>query len=236
MKVKEVSSAECAQIVERLKTAPFSMEINDTKNTINYFLEEEKCLSIRAPFFWTDLLQPLTNTLDNFNYALLMVRSGIASIGYFENGENMDHKVFRAYMVRKKQGKSQIKYLKTKGKSRAGSRVRLAETLEFFEEINERLAYYEQTFRIDKLGLACATTLIPYLFDASKVLPIPKKDLRWAKIPKHIGNPTYESLLETNQFLLRGTISYDIRFASWVEGQASSGPKETEQNEDLDDW
>ena len=48
-------------------------------------------------------------------------------------------------MVRKKRGVSQIKHLKTKGKSRAGSRVRLAETEEFFENINGRLQdYFEE--------------------------------------------------------------------------------------------
>src|SRR5687767_1115631 len=61
-------------------------------------------------------------------YVILLVQSGSCAVGYFENGINLDHKVFRAYMVRKKRGVSQIKHLKTKGKSRAGSRVRLAET------------------------------------------------------------------------------------------------------------
>ncbi|MEO1451203.1 MAG: hypothetical protein AAFV07_16855 [Bacteroidota bacterium] len=42
-------------------------------------------------------------------------------------------------MKRHKRGKAQISYLNTRGKSKAGSRIRLANTVAFFEEINERL-------------------------------------------------------------------------------------------------
>src|SRR5688572_31879203 len=99
------------------------------------------------------------------NYIILLVQSGSCAIGYFENGKNLDHKVFRAYMVRKKRGTSQIKHLKTKGKSRAGSRVRLAETLEFFENINGRLQDYFEEHQIDKIAMSCSKILIPFLFD-----------------------------------------------------------------------
>src|SRR5690606_37458824 len=57
----------------------------------------------------------LLKVKDDFHLALVMIRAGIAVTGYFHNGVMLDHKVFRAYMVRQKQGKSQIKYLKTKG-------------------------------------------------------------------------------------------------------------------------
>ncbi|MEM8895691.1 MAG: hypothetical protein AAGC88_14000, partial [Bacteroidota bacterium] len=67
------------------------------------------------------------------NYLLLLIQTGHAAIGYFEGGENKAHKVFKSYLVRKKQGISQLKYLKTKGKSKAGSRVRLGNAVDFFE-------------------------------------------------------------------------------------------------------
>lgn len=43
-------------------------------------------------------------------YIILLIQSGNAAAGYFENDKILDHKVFSAYMVRKKQGKSQIKH------------------------------------------------------------------------------------------------------------------------------
>src|SRR5690606_721298 len=145
---------------------------------------------------------------DRSNYVLLMIRSGIASVGYFEDGSNMDHKVFRAYMVRKKQGMSQIKYLKTKGKSRAGSRARIADAREFFEDINTRLARYLDDFHIERSGLSCQASLFPFLFKSKIPTPFEKNDPRILKIPKHIQHPTFEALLDTNAYLLQGELQY----------------------------
>lgn len=143
------------------------------------------------------------------NYVMLLVQSGSCAMGYFENGHNLDHKVFRSYMVRKKQGTSQIKHLKTKGKSRAGSRVRLAETLEFFENINERLQEYFAQHEINRIALSCSKILIPYLFNAKVPTPFDKRDARIFKIPKHIHTPIYEVLLDTHKFLLKGELIYE---------------------------
>ncbi|MDX5417808.1 MAG: hypothetical protein LPK09_01230 [Hymenobacteraceae bacterium] len=88
------------------------------------------------------------------NYVILLIQSGNCALGYFENGKCLDHKVYRSYMVRKKQGKSQIKYLKTKGKSRAGSRVRLGETVEFFENINGRVQEYFEEHEVDRMAIS----------------------------------------------------------------------------------
>ena len=62
---------------------------------------------------------------DDHHLAVVRIRAGSATTGYFDNGVMLDHKVFRAYMVRQKQGKSQIKDLKRKGKTKAGARVGL---------------------------------------------------------------------------------------------------------------
>lgn len=144
---------------------------------------------------------------DFANYVIILVRSGLASVGMVQNHEMLDHKVFRAYMVRKKQGKSQIKHLKTKGKSRAGSRVRLAETEQFFKNIAERVNQYIQTHPIDQIGLSCSETLIPYLFNESNMLHLEKKDPRIFKIPKHIAAPTLENLELTKAFLEKNQLA-----------------------------
>ncbi|MEJ8803878.1 hypothetical protein [Pontibacter sp. H249] len=143
------------------------------------------------------------------HYVILLIQSGNCALGYFENGRNLNHKVFRSYMVRKKQGKSQIKYLKTKGKSRAGSRVRLGETVEFFENINERLQQYFEHHDIHRIAISCSKTLIPYLFGSKAKTPFDKNDPRLLKIPKHIHTPIYEVLLDANKFLLKGELIYD---------------------------
>lgn len=142
------------------------------------------------------------------NYIILLIQAGNCAVGYFEDGFNLNHKVFRSYMVRKKQGKSQIKYLKTKGKSRAGSRVRLGETAEFFENINERLQSYFEDYDIHRIAISCSKTLQPYLYSAKVATPFTKNDPRLYKIPKHIHTPIYDVLLSANKFLLRGELIY----------------------------
>ncbi|AHM58668.1 hypothetical protein D770_01980 [Flammeovirgaceae bacterium 311] len=143
------------------------------------------------------------------NYVMLLIQSGNCAMGYFSDGQNLDHKVFRSYMVRKKQGKSQIKYLKTKGKSRAGSRVRLGETVEFFENINERLQLYFEENTIHRIAISCSKTLIPFLFNSKVETPFDKKDERLFKIPKHVNTPIYDEMMEAHKFLLRGEMIYD---------------------------
>ena len=182
-------------------------EYNDKKHLLDFLVDKESILKLRLPLDMDfDFDKKLPIDADFKNYVLIMIRSGVASVGFFENYVNHQHKVFRAYMTRKKQGKSQIKHLKTKGKSRAGSRIRLQETLEFFESINQRLQEHFDEFRIDKIGLSCSETLIPYFYGGKVSTPFDKQDQRIFKIPKHIHNPTFEELTEVNKFLMQSEI------------------------------
>lgn len=135
------------------------------------------------------------------HFALVLIRSGQAVVGYFHRGELIDHKVLRAYMVRQKQGFSQIKYLKTKGKSRAGSRVRLAETERFFEEINERLNSYSDKFPIDFWGISCAKTIWPYYFNSSISAPFSPQAENLIELPVHIPQTSLEVLKSVGNLL-----------------------------------
>ena len=152
------------------------------------------------------------NELEEVCYIILLIQSGSCALGYFEEEDNIDHKVFKSYMVRKKQGKSQVKYLKTKGKSRAGSRVRLASTIDFFENINERLQDYFEEYEIDRIAMSCSKILIPYLFDSKETCPFDKRDERILKIPKHIHTPNYDILMDTHKFILKGELIWEEEF------------------------
>ncbi len=172
---------------------------------------------------------------DDFHLALVMIRAGIAVTGYFHNGEMLDHKVFRAYMVRQKQGKSQIKYLKTKGKSRAGSRVRLGETEEFFREINNRLLSYDKEYPIDTWGISCAKTLLPYFFSSEPAPPFSKNQANLFSIPFHVQHPGLETLelmhKKLNQF--HGLISESgAAIFDFKVKPIQSNPAENELDED----
>ncbi|HLT06550.1 MAG TPA: hypothetical protein VK014_03430 [Cyclobacteriaceae bacterium] len=203
-----ISEDQSKTLLQFLEKHPLEWRYETRKHRILFEGDDDKLVTFRLPISIPSPGAHYHIPDDRCNYILLMVRSGIASVGYFENGVNIDHKVFRAYMVRKKQGMSQIKYLKTKGKSRAGSRVRLADTREFFEDINTRLALYFDDFHIERIGLSCPATLFPFLFKSKIPTPFEKNDPRILKIPKHIQHPTFEALLDTNAYLLQGELQY----------------------------
>lgn len=165
------------------------------------------------------------------NWIIFMVRAGTAALGYFEEGVNTEHKVFRAYMVRKKQGKSQIKYLKTKGKSRAGSRVRLGASEKFFTDINEKLSEYLDKYPVDYIAYSCSKTLWPFLFSEKGSLK--KEDSRLYKVPIHIQEPGYEKLLTVNDLLQSVNLipaeNHLDFFSEYLE-------KEVQEPEEEDDW
>ncbi|MCF1752671.1 hypothetical protein [Mariniradius sediminis] len=157
---------------------------------------------LRLPYFMDfDEVSGSVVEASIFNILIILIKAGIGSVGFFENGEISSHKVFRAYMVRKKQGKSQIKYLKTKGKSRAGSRVRLHQTLEFFENINIRVNELMERHHVDRVAISCSKTLWPYLFGGGLKPSFGKDDRRLMRVPIHIPDATHRYLLKTHHLL-----------------------------------
>lgn len=124
----------------------------------------------------------------------LSIESGNAAICVMSGKENVYHTTFSAYMNRGKQGFSQIKYLKKKGKSKAGSRIRLAATVTFFENINQTLTELMEEFEVDRIGISCSATLIPYLFQSRVPCPFEKKCPKLYKIPLHIPQSNFSNL------------------------------------------
>ncbi|MEZ4777081.1 MAG: hypothetical protein R3D00_28150 [Bacteroidia bacterium] len=144
-------------------------------------------------------------------YMIALVQAGAAALGYFEEGEAVQHKAIKKYMKRHSQGKSQINYLKTRGKSKAGSRVRLANTVTFFEEINERLTEWEEDYAPQKILYSCTATLWGLLFQSKVPPPFEKKDHRLIKIPRDVQIPTFEELLRINRLSVAGWLTRSER-------------------------
>lgn len=228
-----LSKEKTAELLQAIQAASLPSVYDYSKHRM-VLLDEagNEQLYLRLPINLPPPDAPPVREAAQVNYVILLVQSGNCAVGYFENGINLDHKVFRSYMVRKKQGKSQIKYLKTKGKSRAGSRVRLGETVEFFENINERLQEYFEQHPIQRIAISCSKTLIPYLFNSKVATPFDKNDARLYKIPKHIHTPIYEVLLDANKFLLKGELIYEEAQQALIEELL--GEEEDPQDE-LDD-
>lgn len=210
-------------MLKKVETLGFEQHYDFDKHRIELSLPNQS----REAFLRLPLTLACDHTLhldyeSERTYLMLLVQSGSASVGVFRGEECLAHKVYGAYMVRKKQGKSQIKHLKTKGKSRAGSRVRLASTLEFFENINLRLQDHFEEYEFDRIAMSCSKILIPYLFGAKESTPFDKREERLYKIPKHLHQPNFEVMLGMQKYLNKAELVYDEKFFDQFEDLANS--------------
>ena len=142
--------------------------------------------------------------LDEKNdYLILLIQSGYAALGVGHKGQLLAHKSVRKYMTRKSQGKSQLNYLESKGKSRLGSRIRLRQTNEFFQELTELLVLWNDSYSFETLFLSCSPKLKGAWFQSGSPPPFEKDDPRWEKIPYHVNRPTKDELLRIHALLNR---------------------------------
>ena len=139
-------------------------------------------------------------------YTIILIQAGAAAMGYYEDRLLRQHKVVKKYMVRKKQGKSQIKYLKSKGKSRLGSRIRLQNTVLFFEEINATLGAWDVSEKSEAILLSVPINLKNLLFSSKIPPPFDKKDPRIKRIPMDVRVPTFKELKHVDWMVTRGTL------------------------------
>ena len=196
---QKISPDEVNKILAKAGELGFAITYEPSKHQVILEKDHEWIAKIYLPWTWE--YQGILSRKEDCHFALVMIKAGQASLGYFHEGILLDHKVIRAYMIRQKQGKSQIKYLKTKGKSRAGSRIRLAESERFFEEINERLTSYFQQFPIDFWGISCSKTLWHSLFSSDTPPPFASDDSRLIELPFHVVQASFEEIQEAGKIL-----------------------------------
>lgn len=193
---------ELNQLLELFQNDYSNSIYHATKHQLEFL--REKSLSVRLPLYITYENQKLTTT----NFMIILIHSGEAALAYSEEDQIIEHKMVKAYMVRQKQGKSQIKHLKTKGKSKAGSRVRLAGTDHFFEEINEKISEWDDYYDINKIAISCNKTLQPYFFNRTDAA-LKKEDDRIIKIPKHIQEANFENLTSIHNYLISTELNFE---------------------------
>jgi hypothetical protein len=137
------------------------------------------------------------------SYLLILIQAGHSALAYFEGGEMLHHKVIKKYMVRGN-GRAQVGYLQTRGKSKAGSRVRLANTVSFFEDINEKLREWDKTAQATRILISCGDKLRPLWFSSHVTPPFEKHDPRITKVPLDVQRPDLAELTSINKVVLRG--------------------------------
>lgn len=200
--LKTYDEEQLEKLLESLHYQYGDSEYNSSKHQLLF--REKQSVLIRLPFCFTYLNYNLVQS----NFLIILIHSGEAALAYSEDDQIVEHKNMKAYMVRQKQGKSQIKYLKTRGKSKAGSRVRLAGTDHFFEEINDKIAEWDEYFEIDKIAISCNKTLQPYFFNRPNAA-LHKDDDRLFKIPKHIQEANFENLTSIHNYLISTELKFD---------------------------
>lgn len=202
------SKTQVETLLQALKSnRDIELQYMNDKHSLRLVFQEQEIGHLRLPIsIHYEQDRPL-------NYLLLLIQTGHAAVGCFQGGENINHKVFKSYLVRKKQGMSQLKYLKTRGKSKAGSRVRLGNATDFFEKINERTESYLAEYAVDRIAISCPKTIWPYLFQSKHDCPFDKKDERLYKVPFHVNAPKLEELMKTNRSLQGGLM--EIEDSHW---------------------
>ena len=130
--------------------------------------------------------------LEDKPFLIVIIKSGEAVLGLVDEGELVLHKVFRGYLVRKKQGKSQLKHLKTKGKSRAGSRVRLSSTFDFLEQICQKIEEVYFDLEPERIVFHCSELLRPHFFERNKCFG--NNDPRLFSLGFNVEKPSYDFL------------------------------------------
>ncbi|MEM9404745.1 MAG: hypothetical protein AAGA81_01790, partial [Acidobacteriota bacterium] len=130
---------------------------------------------------------------------------GHVSLGRFDKGENLIAKSLKKYVVRGK-GRAQPLHLKTKGKSRYGSRLRLQNARRLLVETNEKLIEWHEEFGTpDQIYYSCPVRLWPSLFEATPPPPF-RQDDDLIKIPRDVPRPTVDVLKRTYRSLEYGRI------------------------------
>ena len=210
----QINFDESRSFIIHLLESDLAIQLRTAQNTVICREGEELVMEFKLPFIFTlpdegadldDLMQLVQGFEETPNYLIILMEAGQAALGNFEEGQIDSHKVIRKYMVRAKQGKVQLSHLKTKGKSKLGSRIRLAQSKEFFEDINEKLKEWEVE-DVDLIFYKSSIQLWNGLFEAANEPPFEKRDERLRKIPKDLPTPTYELLLEMNKFILEGEL------------------------------
>lgn len=177
--------------------------------------ERAPILDIRLPLTFSPISEntlpsEYLDKLDDIHppYLIALIQAGAAALGYAEEGEIYLHKNIKKYMKRHKRGKAQISYLNSKGKSKAGSRIRLANTISFFEDINEKLTEWEEDYEPKRIMYSCSAQLWGLLFKSNVPPPFEKKDERLIKIPKDVQIPSLEELMAVNKFVKKGKVTF----------------------------
>ena len=211
-----LSYSETAEIIKKLKIINLNFSFSHIKRELHYKKSTSEFeFTIKLPLLLhisNPNFEENTISTDKFgqipNYTVLLIRAGHSALGVIKDNEIIQHKVITKYMVRKKQGKSQLTYLTTKGKARGGAKLRLERTQEFFQEIRKKIFEWSDFVDISEIIFyQCTPRLWTGLFKVKSKYPLfTQVDPRLYKIPITTYKPNYKELLRVNHIISKGNI------------------------------
>jgi Bacteroidetes VLRF1 release factor len=191
------------------------LECDSKKHSIIGFYNYEKVFELKLPlpFPTTNDDESLESYLNRVSgyfppYTIVMIRADYCAIGYFENGEVLQHKALRTYMTRRKNGRNQLTYISSGGRGgTSGGQLRLQNALHFFENINETLNEWSKTTKPERIFYSCPIKMWQYLFNGKVKCFFDKKDTRLHKIPLDVGIPNFEEMMRVNKKISLGYLT-----------------------------
>ena len=137
---------------------------------------------------------------------VVLLRAGAAALGLWCDDELADARVHRRYVVRGS-GHAQPTHLRTKGKSRYGSRLRLQNWRRLLDEVATGLRDWEAAYgAFDRLHRSSTPRVWADLVRVEPPAPIPEDPARIVRVPLHVHQPSREELLRVREALRTGRI------------------------------
>ncbi len=144
-------------------------------------------------------------------HLVLLIQAGATGVGLWRDDELLAHKALKKYVVRGR-GRAQPAHLKTRGKSRYGSRLRLQNAERQLVETNEKLIVWRDEFgAFDRIDYSCPVRTWPELFRVAPPPPFERRGLP-TRIPLHVHIPDFAEVQRIRRLLTRGSLTLP---ASW---------------------
>lgn len=137
---------------------------------------------------------------------VLLVRAGAVALGCWQGDELVAHKALRKYVVRGN-GRAQPTHLKTRGKSRYGSRLRLQNWHRLLAETNERLRDLWQQFgEPSRVFWSAPVRVWADVLAEEPRPPFPRDAAQLQRIPLHVHRPDFDELRRVRTWLEHGRL------------------------------
>jgi len=137
---------------------------------------------------------------------VLLVRAGAVAFGCWLDDELVAHKAMRKYVVRGN-GRAQATHLKTRGKSRYGSRLRLQNWRRLLSETNERLHDLWQQYGVPaRVFWSAPVRVWADVLAADPLPPFVREGDELQRLPLHVHRPDFEELGRVRRLLEHGRL------------------------------